>query len=180
MTSVDELDLLQSILLYFPINSTTIAINQNVISLYRRLENRLIPLAEREEKVVYSNEPIKYYKRRRTTPDPVIRWLELSSVLVWIIFLFDIAFILSARPMSESFFDRLFHVTVRNYWDVRPLKISLIISIIQFVVSIVSVYLNTRRMKRKYDTVYISNHISAAVSLILIIVLGIILKGWNA
>lgn len=129
---------------------------------------------------MYSNEPIRYYKNRRRKKDLIILWLELGSILVWFIFMFNISALLYARPLEEGFFDRLFKVTARNYWDVRFLRLSLIISIVQFVISVVSIYLNTKRMKRRTDVRHISFYISAILSLIFIIVLSIILAVWNA
>lgn len=134
---------------------------------------------EGNKTMVYSNEPIRYYKNRRGKPDPIIRWLELSSILVWIIFMFNIVAILSAKPVEEGFFDRLFDVSVRSYWDIRYLQRSLIISIAQLVISVVSILLNTRRMKRKYDIRYISHYISAPVALFMAIIVGLILLNWN-
>lgn len=129
---------------------------------------------------MYSNEPIRYYKNRRRKKDLIILWLELGSILVWFIFMFNISALLYARPLEEGFFDHLFKVTARDYWDVRFLRLSLIISIVQFVISVVSIYLNTKRMKRRTDVRHISFYISAILSLIFIIVLSIILAVWNA
>ena len=64
--------------------------------------------------MVYSNEPIRYYKNRKGKPDPVIRWLELSSILVWIIYMFNIVAILAAKPVEEGLFDRFFNVPVER------------------------------------------------------------------
>lgn len=128
---------------------------------------------------MYSNEPIKYYKNRKGKPDGIIRWLELASILVWFVFMLNISVILYAKPGEEGFFDRIFNVTVRDYWDVRFLRLSLVISIVQFTVSCVSIYLNTKRMKRKYDTMRISLFVSAFLSFALIIGLSAVLLSWD-
>jgi len=60
------------------------------------------------------------------------------------------------------------------------LRTALIISLVQFLISIVSIYLNTKRMKRRYDIRYISHHISAGLSLLLTVILAVILINWNA
>ncbi|NLU32279.1 MAG: hypothetical protein GXX04_06630 [Clostridiaceae bacterium] len=129
--------------------------------------------------MVYSNEPIRYYKNRRGKPDPIIRWLELSSIIVWIIYMFSIVAILAAKPVEEGLFDRFFDVPVRGYWDMQLLGRSIIICMIQFVISVVSIILNTRRMKRRYDIRYISHYISAPVSLLTAIIVGIMLLSWS-
>jgi hypothetical protein len=130
--------------------------------------------------MVYSNEPIRYYKNRKGKPDPVIRWLELSSILVWIIYMFNIVAILAAKPVEEGLFDRFFNVPVRGWWDLQLLSRSLIISIIQFVISVVSIFLNTKRIKRRYDIRYISHYISIPVSLLTAIIVGLVLMNWTS
>jgi len=128
---------------------------------------------------MYSNEPIRYYRNRRTKLDPIVRWLQFSSIMVWFIFLFNVVFILNARPAEAGLFERFFNVAVRTYWDAQSLRTALIISLVQFLISIVSIYLNTKRMKRRYDIRYISHHISAGLSLLLTVILAVILIGWN-
>ena len=123
---------------------------------------------------MYSNEPIKYYKNRGGKPDRLSKWLEIASVLVWLIFIINISLILYAKPGNENFFDRLFNVHVRNYWDIRYLRTGLLITVVQLVISAISLYLNTRRLKRKYDRMRISLWISTGLSLILGILLLII------
>jgi cytochrome c oxidase assembly factor CtaG len=122
---------------------------------------------------MYSNEPIKYYKNRRGGPDAIIKWLDVASVLTWFFILFNISMFLYARPRSEGFFDRLFNVQVRDYWDTRSLTITFILSAILFVLSLISIYLNTKRLKRKTDRIRKSLIVSAAFSMIMM--LGIII-----
>lgn len=122
---------------------------------------------------MYSNEPIKYYKNRRGEPDAILKWLDIASVLTWFLILFNISLFLYARPVTENFFDRLFNVEVRDYWDTRFLTITFILSAFLFVLSLVSIYLNTKRLKRKYDRIRKSLIISAVFSFIMM--LGIII-----
>lgn len=125
--------------------------------------------------MIYSNEPIRYYNRRKGKPDPIIRWLQLSSILVWFIFMFGLVSLLAAKPAEEGFFDRLFNVEVRSYWDVSLLQRSVIISIIQFAISAVLVFLNTKRLKRRTDRIYISHFISLGLSLLMVLAVTLIL-----
>jgi cytochrome c oxidase assembly factor CtaG len=122
---------------------------------------------------MYSNEPIKYYKNRRGEPDAILKWLDIASVLTWFLILFNISLFLYARPVTENFFDRLFNVEVRDYWDTRFMTITFILSAFLFVLSLVSIYLNTKRLKRKYDRIRKSLIISAVFSFIMM--LGIII-----
>lgn len=122
---------------------------------------------------MYSNEPIKYYKNRKGEPDAIIKWLDIASVLTWFLILFNISLFLYARPVTENFFDRLFNVEVRDYWDTRFLTITFILSAILFVLSLISIYLNTKRLKRKYDRMRKSLIVSAGFSLFMM--LGILI-----
>lgn len=131
---------------------------------------------EREKAMVYSNEPIRYYRNRRRRTDPIIQWLELSSVMVWFIFMFSLVAFIAAKPAEEGFFYRLFDVSVRGYWDARLLQRSVIISAIQLVISAVSLILNTRRLKRRTDKIYISHCVSVPVSLLMIIIASVTLS----
>lgn len=122
---------------------------------------------------MYSNEPIKYYKNRKGEPDAIIKWLDIASVLTWFLILFNISLFLYARPRTENFFDRLFNVQVRDYWDTRFLTVTFILSAILFVLSLISIYLNTKRLKRKYDRMRKSLIVSAGFSLFMM--LGILI-----
>ena len=124
---------------------------------------------------MYSNKPIQFHKNRSAEPDRIIKWLDIASILIWFMFIFSTTFISYAKPGDENFFDRLFKVTVRDYWDFRILGTALIFSVILFIISALSIYLNKKRLKRKYDRIRFSFYISGFLSLLISIVLLIII-----
>ena len=116
--------------------------------------------------MIYSNEPIRYQKERRKRPDPIMQIIHLSNGLVWLIL---IAFLLTtnaAMPPVETFYDRLFGVQLRAYWDFRLLRAAQLILAGLFVVSGIGIWLNTKRLKRQDDHMRVSLIITAVFSLI--------------
>ncbi len=112
----------------------------------------------------------------RKGPDIIIKLIDLSSIILWGILLLSIGFIISAKPQSMTLFDHLFKTTVREYWDFRLLQSALIISLVQFCLSLFSLYLNSKRLKRKTDRIRISIVISTFASLIICVSLAFILR----
>lgn len=115
---------------------------------------------------------IFYHSDKRKGPDLILRLISLSSIILWGFIILNFCVILSAKPEFESFFDRLLNLTVRDYWDYRLLNISLVTSLIQFILSVLALFLNTRRLKRKTDRIRASIII---ISLVLSIILTVAL-----
>lgn len=124
---------------------------------------------------MYSNEPIRFFKNRKGEPDIIVKWLDVASVLTWFLILFVLALFFYASPGEETFLDRLFDVKVRDYWDTRLLNATLILSTFQFILSAFSVFLNTRRLKRKGDRMRLSLIISTVFSLAMMVCLVVFL-----
>lgn len=115
---------------------------------------------------------IFYHSDKRKGPDLILRLISLSSIILWGFIILNFCVILSAKPEFESFFDRLLNLTVRDYWDYRLLHISLVTSLTQFILSVLALFLNTRRLKRKTDRIRASIII---ISLVLSIILTVAL-----
>jgi hypothetical protein len=101
-----------------------------------------------------NNIPQRPYIRKG--PDIVCRIVDIASVILWGFIIVNFAIILWAKPVGETFFDRLFNISVRDYWDAAMLQIALFLSVIQLFISIFSLYLNSKRLKRKGDRIRIS------------------------
>ncbi len=114
---------------------------------------------------------IFYHSDKRKGPDLILRLISLSSIILWGFIILNFCVILSAKPEFESFFDRLLNLTVRDYWDYRLLLISLVTSLTQFILSVLALFLNTRRLKRKTDRIRASIIISLVLSTILTVAL---------
>ncbi|HHW23421.1 MAG TPA: hypothetical protein GXX26_11165 [Clostridiaceae bacterium] len=100
----------------------------------------------------------------RKGPDIICRMVDIASVILWGFIIVNFAIILWAKPVGETFFDRLFNISVRDYWDAAMLQISLFLSLAQLLVSIFSLYLNSKRLKRKDDRIRISIIVSIFVA----------------
>ena len=114
---------------------------------------------------------ISVHSNARKGPDLILRLIDLFSVILWGFLIFNVGVIISAKPQVETFLDRFFHVSVREHWDFRLLQLALILSLAQFVISLFSLYLNSKRLKRKHDRIRVSIIISLIASLILCILL---------
>lgn len=111
----------------------------------------------------------------RKGPDIVCRMVDIASVILWGFIIVNFGIILWAKPEGETFFDRLFNISVRDYWDAALLQIALFLSVIQLLVSIISLYLNSKRMKRKDDRLRVSIIISTFVALFICLILTVFL-----
>ncbi len=126
--------------------------------------------------MVYSNDPIEYYKEKRKQIDPIMQLIHLSSALVWIM-LISILFITNrAMPPLETVFDRYLGVELRNHWDFRILGMIQWILAAVFIMSGIGIILNTRRLKRATDHMRVSLIISAVFSFIGSIVMFFIMR----
>ena len=111
----------------------------------------------------------------RKGPDLIMKLLDRASVILVGILIFNLCLVFSAKPRDETFFDRLLNISVSSLWDLKLLKFSLVVSVIQFVVSIVYLFLNSKRLKRKNDRIRKSIIVSLFFSLILCILLPFII-----
>lgn len=111
----------------------------------------------------------------RKGPDLILRMLDISSVILWGFIIVNLLMIISAKPVDETFFDRLFSIKVRDYWDEDLLRIPLKLSIVQLVISVILLFLNSKRLKRRDDKIKTSVIISLFVSLIICVAIPMFL-----
>ena len=111
----------------------------------------------------------------RKGPDIVCRMIDIASVILWGVILADFGIILWARPEDETFLDRLFNISVRDYWDAAMLQVALFLSLVQLLLCIFSLYLNSKRLKRKDDRIRVSIIISTFVALFICLFLTVYL-----
>lgn len=112
---------------------------------------------------------------KRKGPDIVCRMVDIASVILWGFIIVNFSIILWAKPEGETFLDRLFNISVRDYWDAALLQIALFLSLAQLLISIFSLYLNSKRLKRKDDRIRISILASIFVALFICLFLTIFL-----
>ena len=111
----------------------------------------------------------KDYNEKRKGPDFYVRWVKISSGIVWL-FIGAIMFATDvSKPKTEWFLDRLLNHKVRQFWDYNTLQYALYSTILLFIYSFVSLLFNLRRLKRKDDRLSISVVISVLLSTILLL-----------
>ena len=111
----------------------------------------------------------------RKGPDLILRMIDIISVILWGFIIVNFAIIMIAKPVCETFFDRFFSIKVRDYWDSYLLQFSLILSLTQLLISVFSLFLNSKRLKRKDDRIRISILLSILISLFVCIFLTVFL-----
>lgn len=113
---------------------------------------------------MYSNKPIIYKKDRRRKQDFICSWLEVTSLLVWLI-LFAIALLYQkALPREATFFDRLLDVQLENTLNSGYLTAAFYLLLFLLSLSIISLLLNFKRLKRSTDHIRVSFIISLIFS----------------
>jgi len=125
---------------------------------------------KKEETRMYSNKPIFFIEDRRKKPDALCKWLEIASIAVWVILFCVLIFFENARPQIETFFDRFFGIEVRETWDDSKLNTAFYLLVFLLLFSAFSIFLNSKRLKRRTDRIRKSFIISLVGSVIGIVI----------
>lgn len=99
------------------------------------------------------SEQKEVFIEKRKGPDAVIKAVWWVVGISWALIIAAITFTDQAKPRSESFFDRLFHVKVRDYWDEYLLRYAFYLFVLNLTVCIIGFVLNMLRHKRKTDRI---------------------------
>ena len=95
----------------------------------------------------------KVFKERRRGPDAVVKAVWWTVGISWILIITAIVFTDQAKPKSMTFFDRIFKVSVRNYWDEELLRYAFYILLLNLAACVIGFVLNILRQKRKTDRI---------------------------
>lgn len=94
-----------------------------------------------------------FFDRRRGA-DSLVKTVQVLGALSWIILIPLIMVISWAKPVAiETFFDRLFSVSLRHKWNRDLLSIIPVILLILFIVSVAGIVMNLKRCRRKDDRI---------------------------
>jgi hypothetical protein len=108
---------------------------------------------------------VKYFERRKG-PDLLVKWVKWTGIVSWIV-LFSIMLITDmAKPPIETFFDRMFNVKLRTYWDTGLIRLALVFMVVLFLLSVAGIIANSMRHRRKTDRYNKSVIFSATASFI--------------
>jgi hypothetical protein len=94
----------------------------------------------------------KRFKNRRKGPDIWVQSLALFGSIGWFLMFIGIVIIAEAKPQIQTFFDRISSVPLRADWDLRLLRLFLLVMIIGFFISFLGLVINSHRHRRKDDT----------------------------
>lgn len=86
--------------------------------------------------------------------------------MVWFILFMIVLFFQKAQPRDQTFFDRLFSVELPDTINYSYLTPTLYLLVLLLVLSIVSLLLNFRRLKRSTDHIRVSFIISIVFSVV--------------
>ncbi|NLV35724.1 MAG: hypothetical protein GXY17_03495 [Clostridiaceae bacterium] len=106
------------------------------------------------------------YVERRKGPDIVIKAVWWIVGIGWLLITAALFFTDQAMPARTTFFDRLFDVSVRDYWDTNLLRYVFYVFFINFCACIVGFMLNMMRQKRKTDKISKSILVLTTINLI--------------
>ncbi len=96
-------------------------------------------------------EPQKRFTERRKGPDAVVKAVWWTAGISWLLFIAAIIFTETARPETETFFDRQFDISLRDYWNENALLYMFVILVLNFAVCSIGFIFNMTRHKRKTD-----------------------------
>lgn len=117
----------------------------------------------------YGHEGMLYTERRKGK-DRIMKWLDTAVISAWLFSLVALANFLMAMPEAPNIIDHYYGYQKRRFWDPQLVNINLVIVMGLLGMSLVSLLLNSTRMKRESDRYRLSLVFSAALALILLAV----------
>lgn len=104
---------------------------------------------------------------RRKHPDPILRLLAWSNAVAVISLAIAVAIIAVAKPQRMNFLDHFYGVQRLNpAWDMDLIGYTGIMLLLSFITSIVGLFLNSKRMRRKGDHIHATLILSLIASTI--------------
>lgn len=116
----------------------------------------------------YGNGDIMF-SERRVNNDWVVKWLDWSVIITWIISFVIMANTLLAMPQRPNTIDNFYGYVVRSTWDMERIQNNIYYLLALFIVTSISLILNSTRMKRTGDRYRLSLLIMGVLSLMLIL-----------
>lgn len=130
---------------------------------------RMSAITLEERLASYGHEELMSSERRRNK-DWVLKWLDWSVVLTWLLTFVAIILFLMAFPEMPNTLDRYYGYSVRLEWDLSLIQRNIYVLLTLFVLTSVSIILNATRLKREGDHFRPTLIVMAVLSLILIMI----------
>ncbi|MDM8533405.1 PilZ domain-containing protein [Clostridiaceae bacterium HSG29] len=109
------------------------------------------------------------HKEKRNGPDTMLDIIHGIKYGAMALLFLIIVFFIKAMPETSYGIGRFFRHAYRVQWDSAILNLTFTISIIQFAITSIGLYLNSKRVKRKTDKYSISLIINFIISILIII-----------
>lgn len=93
---------------------------------------------------------------RRRGPDILIRWIQWSAFIGWMLLIATVFVVAEAKPPMETIIDRLLKVHLRKTWDQDLLRYCFYLMILLCALCVAAFVVNLRRNKRKTDRIRVS------------------------
>lgn len=110
--------------------------------------------------------PVERQKDRRRGPDKLIKLIRWFAIAGWLNFIISLILFDEAKPDFETFFDRLFHIQMRYYWDQTYAWLSMIWFLICLGLSICGLWMNKKRHRRRTDEYRLNLIVLGLISLV--------------
>lgn len=104
-----------------------------------------------KKKVDMMDKEERVFLDRRKGPDFLVKWVKWAGTILWVIAIAIIMLADKARPPVENFFDRHFDIQLRKSWDTDAMLYAFYLLIILFITCLVTIFINSRRHRRKTD-----------------------------
>lgn len=91
------------------------------------------------------------FGERRKGPDFWTKFINWIGYLAWFIEIAIIMLADRAKPPVETFFDRYFSIKLRSGWDTDVMTSAFYLMIVLFIICIITLYINSKRHRRKTD-----------------------------
>lgn len=109
------------------------------------------------------------FSERRISNDWVVKWLDWSVIVTWVISFIIMANTMLAMPQRPNTIDNYYGYIVRRTWDMERIQNNIYFLLALFIVSSISLILNSTRMKRAGDRYRVSLMVMGVLSLMLIL-----------
>ncbi len=108
----------------------------------------------------------RHPNNRSRRPDPLLRLLSVCNGLAVVALAAALIVTAIAKPELETFFDRYYNLTLRTSWNMELANYIGVLLACSFVISIIGLIINSKRLKRKYDHIRATLVLSLIISLV--------------
>lgn len=95
--------------------------------------------------------PLERYNDRRKGPDIIVKLVQLSGTVIWLMVIAIFIVLGMAKPKEQTLFENLANIQLHRTWNYNLLRSAFFMLVFLFLICIISLILNIFRHKRKTD-----------------------------